>query len=544
MSTSYIQAEFLRKAMNARANGEKTTPHIKAYAREAGISMQAAYKMFGEHGLVDKRKQRSDKGNRKVSAEDASKVHGFVLKAERKTKHKRGLPVGLAVEELQKDGVIPRASVSTYRRALKDQNADVKLRKEDRPFITLRSERPGDVFQVDASQAAQWYLRGTKLAYDKSIDSYKPEKYKDGQLKRYIVTDHYTSAFWVMYQNAKGERAIDFLKVLHEAMTYKGSNFPMCSIPRLVYSDGGAGLTAEMSQRVFGTLGCKFDHHEKGAPRAKGLVENRHGQWEQRFENLLLARGIMNFTLNELNGMAYEYCLEWNRSIINRRLDYGKGATPFAAWHKYFNENPTELDMLRYPPSWERIEDIALSSSYSRVVRGNWTISFNSKMYSLSRLSEYGECQPKSKVVFKKCFDLGRESSIEIITSDGLRHVVDPVVVGMDGRPVDAPVLGKEFKSVPDSLAYKARKKALVAEVEVEGENVLHITQKQEPKPRHNRMLSRPEWIDRYAKEHDVDLATAASAYRSCYGSDDVAEGQECDIGVVWHEDNIDKMEG
>jgi len=530
-----LKAVFLRQAADLVAQGHKPAQAVADYCSLTGVSRQAAYKLLAKNGITPPRKRRSDAGKSKVTDADVMAVAAFQQNSQRKSLHKRTLPMNVAKEQLTERGVITQASDATYHNRLHQLYLDERSRKRPEPFITLRSSAPNHVWQIDASQAAQWYLKDTKLSLDREreIAHFKVEKNFTGVLKRYIVGDHFSGAFWVFYSYAKGENARDFLRCLWEAMTYKGDNFPLCGIPEIIYSDSGSGLTAAATANAFRALGIRYIAHKPGNPRAKGFIETMQGLWEAGFEDLLLASGITGFTLDELNQYAFEYSKKWNAEKVMRRTR----KTRFDLWNAYIDRNA-----LRLPPEWEVFRRLAAPSTEVRTVRGDYIISYASKghgshLYSLRRLSQYPNCQPGSKVEFVP--DAVDPRIITIKTDDDKLHRLTPIDLGADGRPIDAPLIGDEFKSQPDDLATTARKAAMAAEVpqgDLPQKVVSFAERKIEREMKAPKLISRLAWIDAYADEHDIERKLAASIFADRYGID-ATEGIYADVGVVWHDE-------
>ena|GEM_PF-3612734 len=513
---------YLREAQKAVERGEKITQYVQRYSMESGVSLQAAYKSFGESGVVAPRKPRSDRGDSKLSKDDVLSVAALQERSRRHGKNKRPLPATVAVETLVQDGIVADASVSTYRRQMKAAHLDRQSRDQAPPYTELRSLRPGDVFQIDASQAAQWYLVEGRFSLDRDGDmmSYKLEKRREAVLKRYIVTDHYTSAFWVYYTYAKGESVSDFIRCLWEGCCHKGEEFPMGGLPRLLYSDKGSALQNAVAESVFSALNVNYHAHLPGNPRAKGTVETRHGWWEARFENRLLALGIKQFSLAQLNELAFQECKRWNETVTVERTGY----KPFVLWRKVVDEHPEAFSGVRYPPDWDAMRELMVGKVYTAKVRGDWSVRFEKRLYSLVPLKGYDCAQPGSMIEF--CRDSYDVKSIVIDTDDGQRHVLAPVALGLDGRPMDAPVLGIDYKSKPDDMATTARKAALAYKipdrplpdrvVALPGAQQANVAETPQPQ----RMVSRPAWIDAWCEAHPGDAPReAALEYRIRYGA-------------------------
>jgi hypothetical protein len=543
MSFDNYLSDILRLAHNARAAGDKkaVTALVERYAREAGVSKPTAYSIFKKQGLIEKRKARADKGTSKVSVEDAQKVARTQQETQRRARHKILYPLNESINVCRELDCITEASDSTYRRALKRIGYDPQFREGDRPYIMLRSLRPGDVLQVDASQPVQWYVSKNgryELNFQRGLLEYKDDKRREGPLKRYLVTDHKTGAVWPYYVEAKGERAIDYIRIIWEATKYKGDDIPMAGLPRLIYSDPGSGLTATIFQNVFATMGVELKAHEAHHPRSKGTVESSMRRWEEKFELGLIARGIKFFSVEELNVLAFNWAMQRNRTHVNKKLK--SPAFPF--WTKWLAEHPEYKPV--YPPEWETIKRMATGLKKSRRVHAGMQLWYNTRLYILSPLADYSECQKGCEVRFVE--DPFAPTDILVMTDDGQRHRIKAQVME-DGVPVDAPVMGREFKSLPDDMATKAYKVVMSLPLPaaqkpadiVAFDNSRTFVNSQAGTagdiPRHK--VSRAQWWDEYVSTWGVHPVIARKTFEARYG-EKAAEGYEDEIGVAWHEEN------
>lgn len=528
---------ILREAHEAKLAGVKNmAPYVARYAAAAKVSRVTAYEAFG--ALVAKRKPRSDKGKSKLSDDHALLVAREQLVTQRKKRGKLKSPLSHCKEDLDKMGALPPVSISTVRRRLAELGYDPSHRDTDRPYIQLSDYGPGDVIEVDASQPVFWYLRekgGFKLNLAKEHYEYKPGKQRLGALIRYLVVDHCTGAIWLHYAQAAGERATDFARSCWEAFAYKGDEFPFGGLPRLIYADPGAGLTAELFKSVWEPLGVQIKPHMPGHARATGSAEGSMPVGE-RFELSLMRRGLAEFdNVDDLNELAYEFCRERNETRYFARL---KG-TRFAAWRRWLVEHPAT-----YPPAWDVIERMMTGRVHTRTIERGYLIRYNTRGYMLSSLMHYRECQKGQKIAFiENPYD---PLEIYVLTHDGQRHLIRPEVLDEFGRPLSAPKLGVEFKSLPDDMATTARKRALALTPppSPSGARVISISDAngQMAQGRDGIMtaaprllISREEWWTAYHEAWEVAPAIVKQIFRARYG--EAEEGFADEVGVAWHED-------
>ncbi len=545
---SRTRDHYLRLATEARLNGDMgEVKRLRDEYRDAdGVSHATACAVWRKAGLAKPRKARADKGKgRIITADHVEALNALEVRSERAQKHKVNLPRTTAVGYLEEQGVVPKASASTWARAQKRTGFTMKHGKWDSPSQIMRSLGPCDVFLVDASQPVQYYPAAdgkVELNVKRGLLEYKSEKRRDGALKRYLVVDHSTNAIWAYYAFAKGENAHDFTRALWEAMRYKGEDIAMGGIPRLIYSDPGSALTSQQFKSVFEPFGCELKTHEPGRARSKGGVEVANVWWEAKFEMLLIATGVRNFTLEELNQRAWATCARRNREFIIRRLN--PPAPADVAWRRYF-ANHAEAKPLVYPPDWDVVANLMRGREYSRVVNSALRISLDRNSYCLKSLIHYPEVQKDQSIRISK--DPLVPGNIVIFTQDGARHSIPPESMDEFGKPVSSPVYGINYKAQPDDAATKAYKHALKtplpqsqeeqSRVVAFGPNApeLHTVRDGQALRAPTRMVTRAAWWDAYCEAWGVDGPVAMEVYRRLYR--DAPEGKEQDIGVAWHED-------
>jgi len=498
--------------------GQRPTAAVDEYCAATGCSRQAAYKLLKKRGLSLPRKPRSDKGASKVPDADAQAVAALQQRSRRKGKNKREFPMTAAKEYLLEDGAIAPASDSTYYRKLQALGLDRASRARPSPHVRLRSLCPNHMWQMDASQAAMWYLREGRLVLDskRAMHEYKVEKKRNAILKRFIVADHFSTCRWVKYFYTSGEKAIHYVELFWEAMTYKGEHFPFCGIPHMVYTDPGPGLKSSKLQNVMSALGVHWQPHKPSDPqnrehaRATGLIETLHGWWEATVENKWLATGRNFSSIDELNQVAYEECLK-----VNRKISRNLQTSPF----EFFQRHVCPAAM-EYPPEWDIVRRIAVGREETRTITGEWTIKYKARIYSLRALRAYPAVQPGKKVSFYQSSDPAKPDAIWIDTPDGRRHEVTPQELDVRKRPVSAPVPGEQYKAAPHDLATTARNRITDMPLpagEAARQKVVSISGSRAVRKRPVN-VPRLAWLELYGEAHDVSLAEAAAVYRERYG--------------------------
>lgn len=271
---------------------------IRAWTRQAGQRVRA---------------ERRDRGPRRVSPEDLTRVAAMVA-ATRRLDGDVILPVCDAITLLRETGHLTSpAAYATFCRQLRAQGLSVKQLKQPTPFRYRASAHPNAEWQLDASNCVQYFLDAQGLGErDIAMQLHKnhPAEFRKirQELLRYIVGDHASGMYLMQYRYAAGETAQDTLDVFCEAILPKAhSSYQFHGAPFRLLVDRGSLARAQLSQQFLAMMGIELDTHLPGNPRAKGLVEWLH-KFALRFEARLKFQRPRD--LAELNRWAFDWCVQ------------------------------------------------------------------------------------------------------------------------------------------------------------------------------------------------------------------------------------------
>jgi transposase InsO family protein len=462
----------------ARMNAAQTAPERKAVIDQMcarfGFSTAKAYKTLQENGWCSGRKKRRDANTSKVTEETLQKAAALLRESARKN-GKITLAVNDARAILLQNGVDIDVGVSRLRELLRIANLGAKEAAVATPYQRMRTEYPNQVHQCDPSVALLYYAPGAKQKIIGDDEHYKNKDFFDGKkLKcwRYVLTDHYSSSICVRYYAALGENAenmYDFLlyawgKKAHSAYSFHG-------LPETLIWDCGSANISKAVSKALAALRVKTIPHLPGNPRAKGQVENGNDIVERKFESRLRIEPVESLT--ELNEAAEKWCMAYNANAIDdvdTRLTRGhrKIASRAELWDRITREHLREL------PDADVCRQIFTSGVQTRKVGGDLSISFahpkvkHACVYSLSDaqgilVGQTVNVQP-ILVDTKALVAVSYEYKGEVVTME-----VEPIEYDDAGFDVNAPVFGKEYKSLPDTQREKDTKNLAAVAADLNG---------------------------------------------------------------------------
>jgi hypothetical protein len=376
----------VRAEIDAAPDSRTRARIVESYAADAGVSKQALYARLRASGYSSGRTKRSDAGKRRlpVNNEQLDKIARIMLESESR-KYGVMLPAYRAIEIAEdpanaiiQPGTVHPHTLQRYLRSVAASKTDLAT---PTPHTRMRSLYPNHVHQVDASVCAQWYLKP-----DNSIGTqtplldcgYKNKPGKPRAIKRWIVTDHYSGAFFVWY--TEGETTRDVLQVLYAAWATKDfaesitrahlgpddtgfeNRFPFHGLPDLLVSDQVGCLKSTIATKVFADLGVNVWKPLPGNSRAKGSVEGMMARWEADFETGLRIESATS--LDQLNAWALRRATIVNATRIHTRTN----ATRTEVWLR-----DLRADKLREVPDFPLYKSLVSFPTQTRHVNGDGT---------------------------------------------------------------------------------------------------------------------------------------------------------------------------
>lgn len=439
---------------------------VQQAAHQLGLSEASVYRALKAAGWSSGRKPRKDRGSSAVAVEDLEAVARIMAKG----RNKRGqanLPTKEAVEIAQGQGLAKGAGYSQIARRLRQDGLSMVHMRAPEPSISRVSTHPNHVWQVDISVAIQWYLRdsdGTIGQYsDAGARFYEGKRQNLAELRqvllRYMVTDHYSGAYYVRYYYAPGENSLDVVDFLYRAMAAKshGTAYPLRGIPRRIVVDQGPAFKAQVVQQLVGRdgLNIELEYHAVKNAKASGAVETRHNHWQRTFEGRLALSAATDLT--ELNRQAEAFAAVANAERPHTR----HGRAPMALWATITEQQ------LREVPSRDVFLQLATSAKREGVLTNKLHLRADGKTWEIAG----AHVHPRQRVQFRLSpfIDQGirvwdsedRELAATELQFDqagfpvnGRRHVWDDdAAQGSSHKPVAAQKLSAEVAS--DAVAVR-----------------------------------------------------------------------------------------
>ena len=448
------------KRMSAAENASGRKTVIDKMCVQYSISIAKAYKILNKSGWTSGRSRRKDAGTSSISEEELKLIANMQKSSKRKN-GKVTMPITVARSILEAQGVDVNVGDSRIRNLLQEKRLSAKDMKTPTPYQRMRSEYPNQVHLTDPSNCLLYFSPGSgkqKIVEDDEL--YKNKNfYEGGKLKclRYVLTDHYSSTICVRYYEAAGETALNMYEFLLYAWGMKDDPlYVFHGLPDILVWDCGSGNIARSTIKALSALRVKATPHLPGNPRGKGQVENAQNIVETQFESRLRFEPV--HSLEELNNAAERWCTAYNANMIpkqdTRLTRNGISKSRLMLWQKIQPEQLKEL------PDREICRQIFTDGIQERKVSGDLAINFihpkikRSLRYSLSDLPGIMIGQK----VFVQPILVDTEPLILVnynINGESFSYECNPIAFDNAGFDVDAPVYGKEYKRLPDTLREK-----------------------------------------------------------------------------------------
>lgn len=458
-------AETARR-LDAAAHGQ-TGGIVAEVCGHLGWSPATLYsRLKKDVGWSSGRKARADKGTTSVpsiSLEKLSAAQRESLRANGKqllfTPDSRQIMVANQVD-------LP-VSPSQLNRLMRARKLNVGAQRLVNPVQTLRSLHPNHVHQVDPSLCVLYYIKG-RQAMMEADQFYKNkwENYAKVVLKvwRYVLWDHASSMVVFRYYEARGENPATLYEFLMWAWGKQSDReFHGVADPYLLWDKGSANTSATI-QNLCDALEVQTLTHKAGAAWVKGGVEGANNLIEIKFESRLKLEPV--HTVEELNAAALAWQNAFNADLIpgqdNRlvRNNINLGAR-YDLWRLITAEQ------LRTLPdnAVDACRPLLEGREETRKVSPKLAISYrhpradHAMVYHLAGLD--GNCVGDEVRVRPLLFG---ECAIHIRAAryDGedLVYRVEPQTnYDRFGRVADAPVIGQEYKALPDTAIEQAAKR-------------------------------------------------------------------------------------
>lgn len=441
-------------ALKQAVNGEKDRV-IEEYRALTGKSAQTLYRIAARHGYESGRRQRVDKGRTVLTDHQLDLIFAMIQQSGRDRKGAI-MPVEKALIDAERNGLIEPGIISPARlqALLREKKTNARALQAPEPHIPMRSLYPNHVHQVDASVCIQYYLKpgaplqilARDLFYKNKFENYARIKRK---IIRWVLTDHYSGTIFVKYYQSEGERADDLFDFLCSAWEFKHEKLPFRGVCDILMMDPGAANKSALVVNWLSLLGVRVPPGNPHTPTRNGSVEKGQDIVERWFESGL--RFNPASTIEELNAWALDWCIWYNGERIHTR----HGMTRTQCWLRIGQENLREL------PDRELLQALFARPEEERTVSSRYSISFRPAGARYAR-NEYSlrhipDLAPGDKVlVVMRPFDWPAIG----VKHQGAEYAASPILTDDAGFNLDAAVIDREFKSLPETPVQQAAKRA------------------------------------------------------------------------------------
>lgn len=457
--------QSVARAAEAAGHGQKNAVYQQA-AEHMGMSLATLHRKLKEVTIVKTRKQRSDAGTSQLTFEEAKIISAYIMESARKNE-KRLASVKAALEVLRANEMIRAEGVDKNTGEMRPLSVDAvtralykfRLHPEQltRPTakMTLASLHPNHVWQIDPSLCVLYYLPTKKgealqVMSEKEFYKNKPEnivRVEKERVWRYVITDHTSGWIFVHYVPGAetGKNLVDSFILATQKRHPKD---PVHGIPFMVMVDPGSANTGAVFKNLCEALNITLQVNQPGQPWAKGQVEKANDIVECEFEHRIKMMQKPPTCLDELNEAGAAWMRWFNSTQIHTRTNQ----TRYSAWARI-----TEEQLIVAPPA-NVLRELSYSAPEQRTVSPMLTIEFKGKEYSVKSVPGV-EVKEKVLVTINPWRDDGSIQLI-MVNAQGQKiiHVLEPVKKDDFGFPIDAPVLGTEYKRHADSAIDTNRK--------------------------------------------------------------------------------------
>lgn len=251
-------------------------------------------------------------------------------------------------------------------------------------------------------------------------------------------TDHTTGWIYLEYRFG-GETTENFTSLLINMMQERGGADVLHGVPRILFTDPGAAFKSPTMANLCQALGVQLIAHKARNARATGSVEKARDILERDFEHGLRFCRVDN--IDELNRLAHLWRMKFNRSAIHSRYCM----TRTDKWLLI-----TELQLIK-ALSVEVCREAAVSAPVSCKVDTFLRIRFRKRQFDVSAVP--GIYVGDSLMVARNLY---RDDQAQVVLTgeDGFKtfFLVDEVMKDEHGFAVDSPVIGREFRALPQSV--------------------------------------------------------------------------------------------
>lgn len=452
----------LKAALESAPQGKRGRL-VRRAARLLGTSESSIYRRLEAVGFDSGRKRRVDEGTTCVDRDLALTASGLIREATR-ANGKKTLSINTVTGILEENGLGPllnentgevsMPSPGTVARAMRLHGCHPDQIGQGAPHVQQRSLHPNHVWQMDASVCVLFYLPNgkAKVLDERLYNPKKPgnlAKLNKERVVRWVITDHYSGAIFAWY-SLGAEDAATAIETLIRAMCKRADGDLLHGAPRILYTDPGGAYDCELMRGFLKRIGVRYIPHAAGNARATGSVEAAQNIVETQFEGRLRMYDIGS--LDQLNECLTSWRLMFNTHAVHSRYSKSRNSL----WLTIAEEQ------LRVPASEEALRALVASHPESRKVKGNLLISFAPKgykalCYSLRNIP--GVSVGSYVYVSVNPFEAPAvDVAVKLPGEDERVYTIAPVQKDKAGFALNAPVIGEEYKALPDTRTDKVLK--------------------------------------------------------------------------------------
>lgn len=461
MSPALIEAllDVQRRAQAAGHGGKEAI--YAAACQHLGMSRATLMRRLNGVTVKPQRKRRSDAGSTSLTLADAQRLSAHMMEGYR-ANDKSIQALKLSLEQLRAEhplfasaidpetGETRPLSDSACARALRAYALHPEQLRAPAPVQGLASEHPNDVWQIDASISTLFYVPGERQSgmqdmapgvfYKNKPENF--EKIKRQRLTRYVLTDHCSGAIFVHYV-AGGESTVNMAESFLRAIQPRPQQ-QMHGVPFYLMMDPGSAGIGGAFMNLLRRLQIKPVVNEAGNARAKGQVENAHNLVETNFES--------GFKFTHVPSIEWinEKAQMWMRYYNSVRVHSRHGLTRWAKWMEITQQQLRLVDealarqLLTHAPETPKVD---------RELR----VRFAGRVWDVRDVA--GVMVGEKVSITYNPFD---QTSAYVVQHDAdgqeLLVPVPEVPEGAHGFSAGAALIGREMKSLPDTVAATNRK--------------------------------------------------------------------------------------
>jgi len=360
-----------------------------------GVSEGTVYRASKESRIT---RPRSNGGRKKIkiSKETLEKMLAFTLHTD--------CPATDVVEIFEGNGEIDsgRISAAWFSRWLKSQEMSRKdLKKDRRPCRRFEASEPGEVYQIDATIALQFYIDDDgSVGWESTVSR---NKNRPGNRKKRLVLlaaiDDHSRCVYAEFTT--GQTVNHWLNFLFNTFKKKGDpRFYFFGIPRTIYMDNDTIARTSKFAKAMAALGIKVKKHKPtkkddrfSNARSKGKIERFLLTLSEKQKRTKLEKFS---SIDEANQFLIDECLKKNNS-----KHATTGDIPIERWNRIRPEMLVKCED-------DRLYEILYRDEYECRVYNDMTLRLDGTVWQLNHEEPFFQMIGQRVTVFRHPLEKGR----------------------------------------------------------------------------------------------------------------------------------------